>query len=142
MPLTGDPKKDIPELMKSGRPQKQAVAIALKEKRGDDDCDEDIVADDDDRSSEGHAREAARLKDLAEREKDPAKKKKLQEQAEFHGKEVGIADAKKDEVEDLSLLKLVERIRHDMQANQEAIDRLAGKSYTISSRIRRIEEQQ
>src|SRR5690348_14962648 len=33
MPLTGNPKKDIPELKASGRPQKQAVAIALKEKR-------------------------------------------------------------------------------------------------------------
>lgn len=40
MPLTGDPSKDIPELMETGRPQKQAVAIALKKERGDDDCDE------------------------------------------------------------------------------------------------------
>lgn len=35
MPLTGKPSHDIPELMESGRPQKQAVAIALKEERGD-----------------------------------------------------------------------------------------------------------
>jgi hypothetical protein len=41
MPLTGNPSKDIPELIESGRPQKQAVAIALKKERGDDDdCDE------------------------------------------------------------------------------------------------------
>lgn len=40
MPLTGDPSIDIPELMETGRPQKQAVAIALKKERGDDDCDE------------------------------------------------------------------------------------------------------
>jgi len=35
MPLTGKPSHDIPELIDSGRPQKQAVAIALKEERGD-----------------------------------------------------------------------------------------------------------
>ena len=35
MPLTGSPKKDIPELIKAGHPQKQAVAIALKTERGD-----------------------------------------------------------------------------------------------------------
>ena len=139
MPLTGDPSKDIPELIESGRPREQAIAIALKKERGDDDdCDDDR---NDDRSSEGHKSEAARLKALAAKEKDPAKKKKLEEEAEFHGKEVGITDAKKDEVEDLSLLKLVGRIRDDMAANRETIDNLAGKMYTTSTRIRRLEDQ-
>lgn len=39
MPLTGDPSKDIPELIRSGHPQKQAEAIALKEQRERKDAD-------------------------------------------------------------------------------------------------------
>jgi hypothetical protein len=140
MPLTGDPSKDIPDLFSSGRPQKQVVAIALKEKRGDDDdCDDDVKADD--RSSDGHEKEMSRLKALAEKETDPAKKKKLQEEAEFHGKEVGIADAtKKDQGPPGSLLNVVERIRKDMVANKEGIDNLVSRIYNTSSRIRRLEE--
>jgi hypothetical protein len=138
MPLTGNPEKDIPELKRSGRPQKQAVAIALKKERGDDDdCDE---REDDDRSSEGHKEEAARLKARIAEEKDPAKKKKFQEEADFHGKEVGIADGKKDQGPPGSLLNVVERIRKDMAANKEGIDNLTTKIYTTSTRIRRLEE--
>lgn len=39
MPLTGDPSKDIPELIRAGHPQKQAEAIALKEQRERNDAD-------------------------------------------------------------------------------------------------------
>jgi hypothetical protein len=111
MPLTGNPSKDIPELMRSGRPQKQAIAIALKKERGDDDCDD---REDDD-------------------------KKELKE--EFNGKETGIADGKKDKDEESSLLAIVDRIRNDMKSNTEGIDRLTGKIYTTSSRLRRLEEE-
>lgn len=137
MPLTGNPSKDIPELMRSGRPQKQAVAIALKKERGDDDCDE---REDDDRSSEGHKKEASRLSALAAKEGDPVKRKKLEEEAQFHGKEVGIADGKKDKDEETSLLAIVDRIRNDMNSNQEGIDKLTSRIYTASSRLRRLEE--
>lgn len=54
MPLTGEPSKDIPELVNSGRPQKQAVAIALKKEREDDDCD-DVVADTKDEKLDDHS---------------------------------------------------------------------------------------
>lgn len=140
MPLTGDPSKDIPELIESGRPQKQAVAIALKEKRGDDDDDCNDEDRKDDRSSEGHKKEADRLKALAAKETDPDKKKKLEEEADFHRGEVGVADSKKDQGPPGSLLNVVERIRGDMISNKDALDRLTTKIYTTSSRLRRLEE--
>ena len=33
MPLSGDPKKDIPKLIHEGKPEDQAVAIAMSEER-------------------------------------------------------------------------------------------------------------
>lgn len=141
MPLTGNPSHDIPKLKDEGYPQKQAIAIALSKERGDDDDCDDERSDEKrkDRSSEEHKKEAGRLKALAEKETDPAKKKKLQEKAEFHSGEVGIADAK-DQGPPGSLLNVVERIRGDMAANKEALDKLTSKIYNVSSKLRRIEQ--
>jgi hypothetical protein len=97
--------ENIREMKASGHPQEQAVAAAMREKRGDamvgidniqgrfneivsrvhaiardakkldDDCDERIKHDDD-RSAEGHAEAAEELK----------------KEAEFHDKEAGRPD--------------------------------------------------
>jgi hypothetical protein len=48
-----------------------------------------------------------------------------------------VADAKK--IEDDSLLDVVDRVRKDMAAQKERLDKLTAGIYTTSQRIRRLE---
>lgn len=191
MPLTGDPSKDIPELKRSGRPQKQAVAIALKEERehkqdeimqptpdmlmnletarkigmaffhagksqndllsyfgndyhdpncrqalgmfeqmhkryDDDRSSEERRSRSDDRSSEEHEEEANRLEALAEKEKDPKVKAKLENKATFHREEVGL-----DSVSPT-------RLRFDSDERQYAFEKLTSSLAELKSRADKV----
>jgi hypothetical protein len=90
-----------------------------------------------DRSSAGHKAEAEKLGKMLEDERDPAKRKELQEKIKFHEGEVTVVG---DVAADATLMDAVARIRGDMASHKNALDSLTGTLYTVSSRLKRLEK--
>lgn len=108
--------------------------MAVQEDCNDD--REDATAKD--RSPAGHKAEAEKLSKMLEDERDPARRKELQEKIKFHQEEMTVVDAKADD--DCTLMDAVSRIRGDMASHKKALDNLTGTLYSTSSRLKRLEK--